>query len=120
VTFSPIEFSGIVTLGGTEIMPALKPVRSTTTPPGPAGALSNTERIPGDIKRSSGFGVSVICIALTAVIVTVTGVLLVTPSFTISCAMYVPATSGTNVGVTVFAARNVELLPAGRLVNDQE
>src|ERR1700736_3804072 len=48
-------------------------------------------------------------------IMTVDGALLATPSFTINCAIYVPALSATKVGETALAPVNVAMLPAGRV-----
>src|SRR3954447_20197207 len=120
VTFAPVAPSAIVTVAGTEATPLLLLLRFTTWPPWPAGADSVTVSVPGEVVRFSGFGVSVIAAAEDAVIVTVAGVLFVKPSFTISCTTYVPATSATKLADTLFAFVSVALLPAGRLVNDQE
>jgi len=85
VTFAPVDPSAIVTLAGTEATPLLLLLRLTTWPPWPAGANSVTVSVPGEVVRLSGFGVSVIVLAVVAVIVTVAGLLFVKPSFTISC-----------------------------------
>src|SRR3954451_21205192 len=53
-----------------------------------------------------------------AVIVTVAGLLAVTPLFTVNCATYVPDASATKVGDTVLDPESVALLPLGRIVND--
>jgi hypothetical protein len=45
------------------------------------------------------------------VMVTVAGWLVRTPSLTINCATYVPATSIVKVGLTIFALLRVALLP---------
>ena len=51
------------------------------------------------------------CSAFT-VIVTVAGLLLVKPSFTINCATYVPTASATNTGDVLVADSKATLLPA--------
>ena len=55
-----------------------------------------------------------------AVIVTVAGLLLVTPLLTINCATYVPATSAMKDDDTPLAAESAALLPDGRVISDQE
>jgi hypothetical protein len=81
---------------------------------GPAPGLSVTVRYSGVVDKFNGFGVIEIVMP-PAEIETVAGMLLANWSLTISCATYVPAISGTNVGNSVFAPASVAVLPAGTL-----
>jgi len=84
VTLAPVAPAAMVTLFCTVATPVLLLFRFTTWPPAPAGIDRVTVRVPGAVVRFSGFGVRAMVFA-PAVIVTVTGGLLVNPSFTISC-----------------------------------
>ena len=74
-------------------------IRVTDWPPGPAGALSETVRLPfAFVNKFSGLGVRVTVGDGLATIVTVAGKLSDIPSFTINCATNIPATSAVKVG----------------------
>lgn len=91
-------------------------IRLRNTPPEPAGLVKVTGKSavwPTTTRTPAGRIMS-----FAAVIVTVEGVLLVTPLFTINCTTYIPATSVTKVGVAVLAPDRVALLPGGRVVNE--
>ena len=100
---APVEFSGTITLAGSEITAGSKPLNETGEPPGPAGADKVIVIVPGELNRFKGFGLRVTPIPL-AVIVTVVGLLLVKPSLTISCTTYGPCTSAKKLGVLLLAA----------------
>ena len=85
VTLTPAEPAGTVTLGGTVATLVSLLDRLTIWPPGPAGADSITISEPGALVKFSGLPRNTIPPPLATVIVTVTGLLLVKPLFTISC-----------------------------------
>jgi hypothetical protein len=121
VMFAPMAFSGMVAVAGTVASCELLAERYTTSPPGPAGAGSIIVSVPIALNpKFRGLGVSVIADVVAAVITTVEGLLIERASLTISCTTYVPATSATNVGAELCAAKRVAELPLGRLRNDHE
>ena len=84
VTFTPVEFSGMVTRVGMEMMFGSNPLRVTITPPASAGVVRPTNNVPGALLKFRGFGVRIIFL-VAAVMVTVLGSLLPNPSLTINC-----------------------------------
>ena len=94
--------------------------RLTDSPPGGARVPKVIVMVPTpNVVRLSGFGVSVMMLAPEEML-TVAGLLLAYPSFTINCATNVPGRSTRNVGETPLAGKSIALLPGGLLVKDHE
>ena len=94
-------------------------VSNIVTPPTGAADDRLTANGTWDPKSTVVIAGSTVVPRLAAVIVTVTGTLLLKKSLTISWTTYVPSTSATNVGDTLVGPVSNAVLPAGRDMNDQ-
>jgi hypothetical protein len=84
LTCTEVLLGGIVTLACTLATLGSRLARFTCKPLGPAGVPIVIVRVPGALNKFRGDGVRPIAFVV-AVIVTVDGLLLANPSFTISC-----------------------------------
>ena len=94
-------------------------VSNIVTPPTGAADDRLTGNGTCDPKSTVAIAGSTVVPRLAAVIVTVTGTLLLKKSLTINWTTYVPNTSATNVGATLVGPVSNAVLPAGRDRNDQ-